>query len=704
MPNSTSNPPFGGIEIPFEIRTSDNDPIEIFFDPLLKQASTYDVAVGYFSTAWIRDASAGVAALATNGGSSRWVISPTLSKDDWNAISQANTDEAREQFAQEFASRDIEQLQSALQLETRIALGWLIRDEIISFKIAIPQNELTGIFHAKFGLFTDVEGNEVAFSGSYNLTGAAATNWEVIEVYVGWESAERKRVTGKRAQFERIWSQRDPNLAIYKPNDGAVNKFIEITEHYPRPYRLRKHGGARTVPTVPPKFLGENGRLRDHQESAIREWFANNGRGIFELATGSGKTVTALATACKLFEFASRTAKPLLIMVTVPYKHLAEQWSDEASEFGFDPLICYEGASTWTPELRTRLLNLELGASKVEFIITVNATFSGDTLQSILQTVACTFLFISDEMHNMGALKLRRCLPEQAKFRLGLSATPIRHNDEVGTEALQRYFGKVVAEYTLADAIRDGTLTRYYYYPIMVEFTEDEMVAYRELSLRISKIYAQGIGGDESKEAQLERLLFERARMIGSAENKLPTLRRLLQSRSDSSYNLVYCGDAVVDGERSVDATMALLGTDLGMRARKFTSDESLQERRTILEQFGTGELQVIAAIRCLDEGVDVPRTETAYILASSGDPRQYVQRRGRVLRRAPGKKFAYIYDFIVVPPLGKKQNDESFNLERKLVQKEFIRVNEFASAAENAGDALLELRPIRIRLNLLDT
>jgi superfamily II DNA or RNA helicase len=192
--------------------------------------------------------------------------------------------------------------------------------------------------------------------------------------------------------------------------------------------------------------------------------------------------------------------------------------------------------------------------------------------------------------------------------------------------------------------------------------------------------------------------------MIGSAENKLPTLRRLLQSRSDSSYNLVYCGDAVVDGERSVDATMALLGTDLGMRARKFTSDESLQERRTILEQFGTGELQVIAAIRCLDEGVDVPRTETAYILASSGDPRQYVQRRGRVLRRAPGKKFAYIYDFIVVPPLGKKQNDESFNLERKLVQKEFIRVNEFASAAENAGDALLELRPIRIRLNLLDT
>lgn len=175
-------------------------------------------------------------------------------------------------------------------------------------------------------------------------------------------------------------------------------------------------------------------------------------------------------------------------------------------------------------------------------------------------------------------------------------------------------------------------------------------------------------------------------------------------TRRDSNYNLIYCGDVITDGERSVDAVLSLVGNELEMRANRFTSSETNAERREILAKFGTGEIQALVAIRCLDEGVDVPRTETAYILASSLNPRQFIQRRGRVLRRAPGKEYAYIYDFIVVPPVGAKLDDATFNCERALMKRELSRVDEFASSSENAGDALQALRAIKIRLNLLDS
>lgn len=197
--------------------------------------------------------------------------------------------------------------------------------------------------------------------------------------------------------------------------------------------------------------------------------------------------------------------------------------------------------------------------------------------------------------------------------------------------------------------------------------------------------------------------LLERARMIGDAENKIGVLKSLLGQRRDSQYNLVYCGDAITDGERSIERVLAMLGTELGLKANKFTNEESTEQRRAMLDDFSAGRLQAIAAIRCLDEGVDIPRTETAYILASTANPRQYIQRRGRVLRRAPGKRYAAIYDFIVVPPDSAALDDSAFNVERRLVRKELERVDEFASSSQNAGEALRVLRDIKRRLRLLD-
>jgi DNA phosphorothioation system restriction enzyme len=699
---------FKNLNIPFQVNTTISNPVNVFFDPLLKVAKSYDVAVGYFSTAWIRDAATGIAALAANGGSSRWVISPSLSKEDWDLLSTSTNQDVRERVVEEATRYDIRELQQALEEDTRIALAWLIRDGVIKFKIAIPTNQLSGIFHAKIGIFTDFVGNKVAFSGSYNLTGAANTNWETIDVFLGWEDGDAKRVTTREQQFENIWNKTDPNLAVFVPSDALVAQFIEITEHSRRPYQLQGApigvGTDKPTPWIPPYFLNDAGKLRDHQESAIQNWFERNGRGIFQMATGSGKTVTALAVAAKLTAVTLKAKKKLVVVVAVPYKHLAEQWCKEATAFGFEPLICYESFDAWASEFQRKILELTLGIEDIAFFITVNATFSNIKFQTFLSTIDVTFLFIADEMHNMGGEAIRTVLPQKANFRLGLSATPDRHNDDEGTAIIHRYFGPVVAEYGIREAIDDRTLTRYFYYPVVVEFTAEEMEQYQELSAKIARNFAQNQSDQNGSSDVLKKLLIERARLIGNAENKIPVLRDLLSKRNGSKFNLVYCGDVISDGERSVDKTLKMIGNELGMRANKFTSTESSIERRAILEKFGSGEIQVIVAIRCLDEGVDIPRTETAYILASSTNPRQYIQRRGRVLRRASGKSFAHIYDFIVVPPLGKNLDDSSFNVERKLVRKELERVDEFVACSENSGDALQALRVVKVRLNLIDS
>lgn len=694
---------FKSISIPFQVNSTTENPVEAFFNPLLRLAKTYDVAVGYFSSAWIRDAASGIASLAVNGGSSRWVISPSLSKEDWELLSGSASDGERGRIIVSVAVASIRELQRALEDDTRVALAWLIRDKIVTFKIAIPRNRLSGIFHAKIGIFTDVENNKVAFSGSYNLTSAANTNWETLDIFLGWHADDAKRVQVRQEQFESIWESRDPNLAIYEPTDAVVAPFIEITEHSRRPYTLagQSDEGGKGLPWIPKYLLDANEKLRLHQEAGIEAWFKANGRGIFQMATGSGKTVAALAAATKLATWARSKDSKLAIIVTVPYKHLAEQWQREAKAFCFDPLICYESFDDWAPHFQRKLLGLKLDTESVAFFITVNATFCGQRFQSLLASIDVPLLFIADEMHNMGGEKIRSVLPANAAFRLGLSATPDRHNDDEGTAVIRDYFGQTVADYGLAQAIADGTLTRYFYHPVLVEFSDDEMDKYIDLSSRIARQMARSGNGEDETSDALKFLLIERSRLIGNAEGKIPALKVLLNSRKDSRYNLVYCGDGINEGERSVDAVLRLIGTDLGMRASRFTSSESNSERRNILEKFADGDIQALVAIRCLDEGVDVPKTETAYILASSLNPRQFVQRRGRVLRRTPGKEFAHIYDFIVVPPIGATLEDAAFNAERKLMRRELSRVDEFASSSENAGDALQALRAIKIRLNL---
>lgn len=338
-------------------------------------------------------------------------------------------------------------------------------------------------------------------------------------------------------------------------------------------------------------------------------------------------------------------------------------------------------------------------------MITTNATLITDGFQSLLPYFPKKTLIVGDEAHNLGARRLAASLPRNIGLRLALSATPERYFDEQGTDALLDYFGPVLEpEFTLKDAIAQGALVHYLYYPILVELTESETERYSELTTRIGRAMAMGEDPDENE--GLAALLNQRARLVGAAANKLEALREVMRLRLDTSHTLIYCGDGSVEddtsaeSQRQLEAVTRLLGRDLGYRVNTYTAETTLDEREDLRHQFETGELQGLVAIRCLDEGVDIPAIETAVILASSGNPRQFIQRRGRVLRPHPGKRRATIFDMIVLPPdLGR----ETLEVERNFLRKELTRFVEFADLADNAGEARSQLLDLQQRYGLLD-
>ncbi|MFN5396718.1 MAG: DNA phosphorothioation system restriction enzyme [Pseudanabaena sp.] len=448
-------------------------------------------------------------------------------------------------------------------------------------------------------------------------------------------------------------------------------------------------------------ILPSNLELRDYQKEAIANWLKNNGRGTLKMATGSGKTITALAIATELYQKIGLQ----VLLIVCPYRHLVIQWSRECQKFGLEPILAFESVHNWQDRLSTQLYNVRSGNQKFLTIITTNATLIGQGLQSQLRYFPEKTLIVGDEAHNLGSRRLVESLPRNIGLRLALSATPERYFDDQGTEAIFDYFGSVLQpEFTLADAIRAGALVHYLYYPILVELTESETEKYADLTKKIGRAIA--FDGDRDDNEMVAALLMQRARLLGSAANKLVALRELMQQRLDTSHTLIYCGDGSVEDQvteestRQLDAVAQLLGSELGYRVNTYTAETSLEDRENLRLLFESGELQGLVAIRCLDEGVDIPAIQTAIMLASSSNPRQFIQRRGRILRSHPQKKRATLFDMIVLPPdLGR----ETIDVERNLLKKELQRFVEFANLADNGGEARLKLLDLQQRYGLMD-
>ena len=693
-----------------------------FFAPCLKYCSQYQRAVGYFSSkalvAWLE----ALPRLAAESVIIHLLISPELSGEDREALAKALNEEERQQLRQISVDCLIQELLADSlpdQVKVRVRLfAWMVANDHLILRFAFPEHtKQPGIFHEKIGIFHFPWGDQVAFTGSANESDHGyERNYESIDVYRSWVAGDKERTQIKQQQFEEAWSAKAIGLKILalspkslalirrqapdeKPVIALTNGGFDLSSVKEKPMdygQAQNNSELNGFPALPSWLI-----LRPYQQQAIANWFANQGRGTLKMATGSGKTITALAIATQLYEKIQLQA----LIIVCPYRHLVQQWARECRKFGItEPILAFESVSQWQGNLSNQLYNVRAGNQPLLTVITTNATLMTPGFQSQLPYFPQKTLIVGDEAHNLGARRLEASLPRSVGLRLALSATPERYFDDAGTEALLDYFGAVLQpEFTLRDAIAQGALVRYRYYPVLVDLTESESALYSDLTMRIGRAIA--MGGDEDND-NLTALLMQRARLIGAAANKLEALQDVMRSRLHTSHTLFYCGDgSVEDGvseesQRQLAAVAQLLGHDLGYRVNTYTAETTLEEREDLQKQFEAGELQGLVAIRCLDEGVDIPAIETAVILASSGNPRQFIQRRGRVLRPHPNKQRATIFDMIVLPP---EMERGTMEVERNFLRRELNRFVEFADLADNAGEARVQLLDLQKRYGLLD-
>ena len=502
--------------------------------------------------------------------------------------------------------------------------------------------------------------------------------------------------------FEALWNGKDKDLEIIEFPEVVKAKLIvrrkeslnlDIDDEEELSYKQTIKKG---IPHLPDGFV-----LREYQTDAIESWRDHGYRGIFDMATGTGKTYTGLGAVVRLFE----EKKRLAIIIVCPYQHLVEQWVEDIELFNMSPTIGYSASKqkNWKKRLENDVLDFSIGVIDTFCFVTTNATYSSKFVSDLMMQLGPDTLLLVDEAHNFGSQSLKKRLYPNIEYRLALSATLDRHGDEEGTQALRDYFGEKCIEYDLKRAIKEKKLTPYYYFPVLVYLDEEELERYKEISYEASKECHRDKHGKLTITEKGKMLLLKRARIVAGARSKLDALRELMKKYKNDTHMLVYCGATRVqsfasdtseqdeEGERQIVAVSKILGKEFGMKVTHFTANESAEEREIIKRRFSTVDpYQAIVAIKCLDEGVNIPSIKTAFILASTTNPKEYIQRRGRVLRLAKDKPYAVIYDFVTLTrPLDEiNPFSPDYNCERALARRELLRLKEFGEIALNSRDS----------------
>lgn len=685
-----------------EYRTGTNNFVQEFYKKAFNESVEYWRAVGYFRSSSLEAFGSTLQNFLKDGGNIKLITSVELTEADSNAIEEGMS-------KQEVCEKRINTI---IENEFKDTIGngvsklaKLLEIGRLDLKIAVPSTG-RGIYHEKVGLFFDKDDNYIAFSGSANESNSAfESNYECIEVFTSW--GDQSRAKKKKKHFETLWEATNKDCFIFDFPEAAKLEIIrKVNNAHPnttyRDFLDDKKSKKKNIPTLPTWL-----ELRDYQKEAINLWIKNNGQGLWAMATGSGKTITSLAAATHLLNSLPNGYVPLVVVV--PYMHLVEQWANEGRNFNINFIKCNSDYGHWENDINSALTNAIHDNKTLIPILTTTGTFKTERFQKQIKKLE-NILLIVDEAHNFGARDIRKHYIHNTRFRLGLSATPKRHMDDEGSEAILGYFGDVIYTYDLKDAIRDGNLTPYYYYPIFVHLTENENEEYYTLTEKISKQVAMGNDLDDPH-SSLKTLLMRRARIIASAENKIEKLKEVLieENLINSKHNLFYTAAKIERDDdgfelRMVEKIVNIL-RDLGMQVDKFTADENKDQRKYLIDKLTEDMIDGLVAIKCLDEGVDIPSIERAFILASSSNPKEFIQRRGRVLRqsKATGKRFAYIYDFIVIPDQDSANLDSTtLKMERNYLEKEFIRFQEFVELSENAHETEPKVMRLKEQYHLL--
>lgn len=667
---------------------SQNSMLNEFFIPVLKCTTRYDRAVGYFNSKALINIVEGLEGFIKNNGKMRLLVSSKLEEEDVKAIKRGYE---LNEVLRTSIMKSLQGIATSLTDYNNLELlEQLVSNGIIDIKIVFTKTY--GIYHEKIGIMKSSSDEGLAFTGSLNETYAAQSlNYESIDVYRSWISTENERIVEKIDKFERLWEDRDEKLMVYDFPEVVIRDLINKANKYELltkevfPERTIRDEGPRK-PDFSPHFDFE---FRDYQLEAIAAWNKNGNRGLMAMATGTGKTLTAIGALVSLWQ---TMKQPLFLLIVCPYTHLVEQWEEDLLKSNVHPIKAYSSYN-WKESVKNYIRMINYGISNFQAVITTNGTYISESMQTILNRVEVKRMIIVDEAHNFGSKKIRSYHDTRYDYRLALSATYQRYFDDEGTNSILKYFGKVVYELNLGKAIKMGALTKYYYHPVVTSLSDEEYEEYKAITKKIGKLFASA-NGEESE--ALTALLIKRSRILNLAENKLYEFEKLIRERDESYDNLIYCAaGTMVTGERQIDEVTNIVGNKLNMHMHKFTSEKTSSERAMIIDDFINRRIQGIVAIKCLDEGVNITSIETAYILASSGNEKEFIQRRGRVLRKSKGKLFAHIYDFIVIPrPIDMINQipDDEKNVDKSIIKKELRRMREFVDLAMNSheGDKVI--------------
>ena len=661
--------------------------------PALEATKSLRVMMGYFSSSSFAEIAPGLATFLRNTEAPlEMVISPFVTDRDFETLTR--DEEALTRYAQTIFLADVPD-EEALTRHTLECLAWLIAQGRLLLKVAVMREAL---FHPKVWLFDDAV-HRVALHGSTNFTmSGLSRNREQLTLSRGWKGEEAVfHIERLYQEFADLWSGGDEDCLVLPLPDAIARKVIERykTEDMPAERILgglwrKAHGvdvpivtdaPVTTALKIPPELIYETGDF-SHQGEAVKAWEASERTGILEMATGSGKTITSMICAARLQD----EVGSLLVVVSAPYRPLIAQWCDEIKEFSVHPINLTDagGLEARNREIRQSGRRLRMGHSQAEVLVVSNDTLCTEPFIQALKGIKAHKLLIADECHNLGAAAFSANPPVIFDYRLGLSATPVRQYDEEGSEALIDYFGEICFSFTLEEAI-GKCLTEYDYYVHFVELTPDEMREWSDLSDQIASQAWKLEAG--TSDPYLDNLLRQRRLVLETAEGKIEVLAGLLDSQAprELRYTLIYATDKepvhLEEANRLLERRRVLF--------HQLTQEETRSSKRTkdILSAFQDGMIQVLTAKRVLDEGVNIPQIKLAYILASTTVQRQWVQRRGRLLRKcsAIGKTHAVIHDFVVLPPGTSAATVEQLDQDaRRLVRSELNRVWEFARLSRN--------------------
>ena len=682
---------FKDLDIQIRYRSEIHNFPRDFLIPVLSKTVTYKRGTGYFSTSSLLQLSVGLFEMAKNGGKIQVVCSPNLDKNDIVAIDLGYKN--RDDAITDSLLKEISEPINYFEEERLNLVAALISSGTMDLKIAFLEDE-DGfrLYHEKIAVFIDEEGNKISYAGSVNESANGLDgNFESIYTFCSWkDQSQIDAVNLSENDFDNMWENKTAKLHVIPFPEIVVNKLLTYKKNSIDFSIDEKEFGYKKYLKSQLNFhIPDGTKLYQYQKDAVTNWMNQNCKGNFDMCTGAGKTFTALACMVKLAEVYD---EKIAVFIVCPYIHLVSQWEEDVLRWGLPPIIAHSKSpiADWKDLLMKSYKRFKRNGTPF-ICITTNDTFCSDEIQQYITRFPSNqkVLFIVDEAHNFGSEHMAKMLPENINYRIALSATIKRHMDKSGTKKLFDYFGEKCIEYTLERAIADGNLVHYNYYPIPVYLSLEELEKYQLLTKKLKGYIVSKNGKLKISDAG-KPIIYERTRLLAGAINKISLLMNLMKDYTNDNNILVYCGatfmedDDTKEENRQIDIITHKLQKEYNMSVKRFTADESLKERQNIKTYFEQGMYQVITAIKCLDEGVNIPGIKTAFIMSSSRNPKEFVQRRGRLLRKSDNKKKAVIFDFITLPRDLDNVVPNDFEDDKTILIGEITRMEEFGRLSDN--------------------